>query len=192
MNIYAFGEFWRCLRNAVAGVAAILLSMLIAHPGGATACAGSKIAESAGSAMIKAAQAGSASGFSGALNKYADMNAIALFALGKHRKELPAARRAEFVSLTTSFVSRRFNDYRLKFRADRIVPMTCNGNTVRTQLIFLGNKGPQVVLWRMSGGKIADVNVQGVWLGQLLRTNFDKVLSGNPDGITALFAHLKG
>lgn len=142
--------------------------------------------------MIKAAQAGSASEFSSALKKYANMDAIAMFALGKHRKLLPAARKSEFVSLTTSFVSRKFNDYRLKFRANDIIPVNCNGSMVRTQLNFLGNKGPQPVLWRMSGNRVADVNVQGVWLGQLLRTNFEDVLSKNPNGIDALFAHMQG
>ena len=165
--------------------------MLAPAAHGAEVCAKSKIAETAGNAMIKAAKAGSAEGFSNALKKYANMDAIAMFALGRYRKDLPSSRRAEFVSLTTSFVSRRFNDYRLKFRADSIIPVSCNGDMVRTQLHFLGGKPPQPVIWRVSGNRIADVSVQGIWLGQLLRTNFDNVLSKIPSGIEALFAHIK-
>ncbi len=157
----------------------------------AATCPESKVAESAGKALIKAAQAGSAPEFSRALQTYANMNTIAVFALGKHRKLLPESRKAEFVAATTSYISRAFNDYRLKFRADTIRFLDCRGQTVKTELTFLGGRPPQPVLWRMAGRKVTDVNVQGVWLGQMLRKNYDRVLSKSPNGIEALFTHIK-
>ena len=190
-----FRVLYGVCRPLVVLVAAALVAagLTVAAAGAqAASCPQGKIAESAGNALIKAAQAGSAPQFSGALKKYANMEAIALFALGKHRKLLPAGRKPEFVSLTTSYVSRAFYDYRLKFRADSIRFLDCNGNTVKTELTFLGGKPPQQVLWRMVGNRVADVNVQGVWLAQSLRTNYGRVLSKSPDSIDALFAHIKG
>src|SRR4051794_23681021 len=84
----------------------------------AATCAQSAIVERAGNAMIQAAKSASPAAFSGALRSYADMGTIAMFALGKYRQNLPAGKRDEFVALTTDYVSRTLNDFRLKFRAE--------------------------------------------------------------------------
>ncbi|NNE24409.1 MAG: ABC transporter substrate-binding protein [Rhizobiales bacterium] len=157
----------------------------------AAECSQSAVVEKAAGALIEAARAGSAAGFAKALETYADMNAIALFAIGKHRKALPAPRQQEFVALTTKFVSRTFNDYRLKFRAQSLTVTRCNGDKIIGNLEFLGGKPPQPVTWRMNGGRIADINIQNVWLGQLLRKNFETVMAKSNGDIDALFTHMK-
>jgi hypothetical protein len=35
-----------------------------------------------------------------------------------------------------------------------------------------GARGAERVTWRISGNKVTDVNIQNVWLGQLLRDNY--------------------
>jgi ABC-type transporter MlaC component len=157
----------------------------------AATCAQSGLVERAGNAMIEAAKSGSPAAFSGALRSYADMGSIAMFALGKYRKNLPAGKQAEFVALTTDYVSRTLNDFRLKFRAESISVRDCDGETIKSVIFFLGGKGNQPVIWRVKGSKVADVNVQNVWLAQLLRTNLTGILDRNNGDFGKLFAEMK-
>lgn len=140
--------------------------------------------------MIAAAQAGSVRGFSDALQTYADMKGIAVFALGKHRKSLADARLNEFVSATTTFISRKLDGWRLKFRANAQVGLDCRGDRVVGQLEFLGGKPKQKIIWRLNGNRVMDVNVQNVWLSQLLRDHFNQIMTEAKGDIEALFAEL--
>jgi ABC-type transporter MlaC component len=148
----------------------------------AARCAQATIALKAGNAFIKAARAGSASQFAVALKTYADMRAIAVFGLGKHRKALAPGKLDEFTDAVTTMISRTFDDYRKKFRAQSIEFVDCRDSRVHTQMFFLGGKGYQPVIWRFNDSRIVDVNVQSLWLGQLLRTHIDdkmKIFGGN-------------
>jgi ABC-type transporter MlaC component len=157
----------------------------------AAGCPEEAIAQRAGSDMIAAAKAGSAQGFASALQTHADMTAITVFALGKHRKSLPNARLGELVTATTSFVSRTFEGYRLKFRAESQKITACRGDKVVGKLYFLGGKPEQSITWRFKNRRVVDVNIQGVWLSQLLRKNFDTTINEANGDINALFAALK-
>jgi phospholipid transport system substrate-binding protein len=175
---------------AVALAAGFMAPTLITQSFAAT-CSQSGLVERAGNAMIEAAKSGSPAAFSGALRSYADMGSIAMFALGKYRKNLPAGKQAEFVALTTDYVSRTLNDFRLKFRADSITVRDCDGDKIESVIFFLGGKGNQPVIWRVKGSKVADVNVQNVWLAQLLRTNLTGILDKNNGDFGKLFAEMK-
>jgi ABC-type transporter MlaC component len=175
---------------AAALAAALMAPSMIASSFAAT-CPQSDVAERAGNAMIQAAKSGSPAAFSGALRSYADMGSIAMFALGKYRKSLPAGKQAQFVALTTDYVSRTLNDFRLKFRAESISIRDCSGDTIESVIFFLGGKGNQPVMWRIKGSKVADVNVQNVWLAQLLRTNLTGILDKNNGDFDKLFAEMK-
>lgn len=129
--------------------------------------------------------------FSKVLGTYSDMKSIAMFALGKHRKSLPTNRQDEFVSLTSGFIARTFSDYRLKFKAESLTVLDCRSGIIHSKLDALGVSRTHPVLWRLTGQKIVDMNIQNLWLSQLLRTNFDSVMSKSNGQIGALFAHLK-
>jgi ABC-type transporter MlaC component len=168
-----------------------VLALAAPHLTFAATCPQSGIVERAGNAMIQAAKSGSPAAFSGALRSYADMGSIAMFALGKYRQGLPAGKRDEFVALTTDYVSRTLNDFRLKFRAESITVRDCSGDTITSVIFFLGGKGNQPVIWRVKGSRVADVNVQNVWLAQLLRTNLTGILDKNNGNFDKLFAEMK-
>jgi ABC-type transporter MlaC component len=158
----------------------------------AAACAEAAVAERAAEALMSAARSGSPNAFASALRNHADMNAITTFALGKNRSKVPSGKRGELVSATTSYIARTFNDYRLKFRAESITIKGCgSGGLVDSNMFFLGGKGNQPVEWRIKGGKVVDVNVQNVWLGQLLRTNYQDILDRNNGSVDALLRELK-
>ena len=164
----------------------LILPIAVTSPAVARTCPQAATALRAGNALIKAARAGSSAQFASALRTYADMRAIALFGLGRHRKALPQRRESEFASAVTHLISRTFNDYRRKFRAQSIDFVDCRGGHVHTQMFFLGGRGHQPVIWRFNNGRIVDVNVQSLWLGQLLRTHINdqmKAHDGNIEGV---------
>ena len=156
----------------------------------AATCAAGKTAERAGNAFVKAARSRSSSAFARALRSHADMRAISLFALGKHRRKLPKSSEREYVKLTSRYVASTLASFSKKFRASSVEAVRCRGKTVETKLNQLGGRPPQKVLFRIKGGKVSDVNVQNVWLGQVLRSNFSSIMKRGGNKISALFAHL--
>ena len=167
------------------------LVLALSMTAGTVRCPEVEIVKQAGTALMAAARAGSSSQFARALRTHADMDTITMFALGKHRNKLPSSKRRQLVSLTTSFISRTFNDYRLKFKAKSMEVEDCRRGTVRTMFKFLGVQGKQPVIWRLEGTRIVDVNVQNIWLAQLLRSEFYRVMAESSGDIDALFSHLR-
>ena len=165
--------------------------LVLSVTAGTVRCPEAEIVKQAGAALMAAARAGSPSQFAGALRTHADMDTITMFALGKHRNKLPPSKRRQLVSLTISFISRTFNDYRLKFKAKSMEVEDCRHGTVRTMFKFLGVQGKQPVIWRLEGTRIVDVNIQSIWLAQLLRSEFYRVMADNRGDFDALFSHLR-
>ncbi|NJM30421.1 MAG: ABC transporter substrate-binding protein [Rhizobiales bacterium] len=179
-------------------LSALLFSALLAM--GATsashaACEAEGFVTDAGKAFMGAARSRSAAAFSGAASRYADLNAIALFALGANRSSLPKSRQAEYVALTRAFIGKVLAKNAGRFRASGISVVSCSGSakalTVNTRL----SGGQKLVfkLYKTRGGyRVRDVSVSSVWLAQQLRTTFASVLRKNGGDIDALFNYLRG
>lgn len=155
----------------------------------ASACEGAQIADAAGAAFLSAAKQGSVAAFASALDSYADMDKITIFALGRYQNQLPANRRAEMASLTRRYVSSTLADFAAKFRGTGINAIQCRPGEVISRF-NRGARGAERVTWRISGNKVTDVHVQNVWLGQLLRDNYASVIQKGGGSIDALFHHL--
>lgn len=158
----------------------------------AHACAGASVANKAGAAFLSAARDASPQAFASALANYTDMDQITEFALGKYRTQVPPNRRRELVDLTARYVSTTLADFALKFRGIGIRAIECRSGQVVSRLEFGGGRSAKRVIWRIDGGKVTDVNVQDVWLGQLLRDNYTGIIRRGGGNINALFAHLGG
>jgi len=156
----------------------------------APSCSEAKVADAAGLAFLNAAKSASPAAFASALRSYTNMNQITNFALGKYRSQVDPDRQSELVNLTSSYVATTLADFALKFRAADIKAIECGGGMVVSRMEFLGGKPAKRVQWRISGGKVNDVNIQNVWLAQLLRDNFAGVISRGGGRIDALYAHL--
>jgi ABC-type transporter MlaC component len=117
------------------------------------------------------------------------MKRISLFALGKYRRNLPANETDEFVKLTSRYVANTLADFARKFRATAISVIECRGHKVATRLEF-GARPAKRATWRIAGGKVIDVNVQYVWLAQLLRDNFVGILKRAGGDIGVLLSHI--
>jgi ABC-type transporter MlaC component len=178
----------RCL--AAVGGAVLAVTVLMGNPAQAGSCAAADVAMQAGTAFLVAAKTRRASDFAAALASYTDMNQISLFALGKYRGSLPADRTAEFVSLTSRYVANTLADFALKFKAASIEVIDCRGDQVATRLVFGGGRAAKRATWRVAGGKVVDVNVQNVWLAQLLRDNYVGILNKSGGSMAILFSNI--
>jgi len=183
----------RALMTLAPGLGAVFLASLLlaTPPAGAATCPQMNVAIEAGNAFLAAARTEHPADFAAALAKYADMDRVALFALGKYRRALPDARRAEFVALSSRYVANTLAGFALKFRAMSIKPVECQDSLVITSLEFGGGRAAQRAIWRINGGKVVDVDVQQAWLAQLLRDNYVAILDKAGGNINALFAALR-
>lgn len=150
-------------------------------------CPAADMVSNAGSALIGAARRSSAPAFASVLTRYADVSAIAMFALGPYRGELPPAQRAEYVANTKRFVTRLLVENSGAFKSSaKLTIDSCNGSLVKTSL-----NGRSRIVWRVSGGRIADVQVSGVWLALKLRSKFTDVVRRNRGDISGLLNFLR-
>jgi phospholipid transport system substrate-binding protein len=157
----------------------------------AATCAADKFIADIGSAFMNAAQARSAAAFAGAAGRYADLHAIALFALGPYRKNLPRAREAEYVAQTKKFMGRFMAGYASKFNGDAISITSCAGYgpglLVNTKL-----STGQGLTFRLrkagSSFRVEDVSISSIWLAQTLRSKFTGVMRDNGGDVSALMS----
>src|SRR5688572_27889419 len=70
----------------------------------AASCPGENLVRSAAASFAAAKRANSAAAFSAAIGRYADANALALYALGPYRKSLPESRKAAYLSQTRAYM----------------------------------------------------------------------------------------
>lgn len=175
---------------AVAGGLMLAVWLGISNAPQVQACEGAQVANAAGAAFLAAAKKGSAKDFAQALDSYADMDKITIFALGRYRNQLEPGRRAELMTLTSRYVSTTLADFAKKFRGSAINAIRCRPGEVISR--FSRGARAERVTWRLSGDKITDVHVQNVWLGQLLRDNFATIIKRGGGSIDALFQHLGG
>jgi ABC-type transporter MlaC component len=152
----------------------------------AASCPAAPTVMRAGSAFMAAAHSGTLASFSSALAQHTDVRGAALFALGQYRSELPPARQREYLTGAQSYIARFLMQHAGPFRESRnLVIESCRGNLVETSL-----DGRSRMLWRLSGGRVKDVQVSGVWLAIELRSKFGGILRQHRGNIDALLDYL--
>lgn len=150
-------------------------------------CPGAGVVRNAAADFIGAAQRGSAAAFSSALARNADVRGTALFALGQYRKNLPPARQREYVQRAQAYMAQFLRQHSGPFRSSRDLTIeSCRGNLVETSLA-----GRSRMVWRLSGRRIGDVQVSGVWLALQLRSKFTSVIRRNGGNVDALLDFLR-
>jgi hypothetical protein len=140
-----------------------------------------------GKAFTAASRAGSATAFQSAATRFADTRSIALSALGPHRKKLPKAKEGEYVRLAQGYMGKFMSRYSNRFNATGMKVTTCNGSTVTATA-----NGGRKIMFRVSGGRLQDVNVASVWLAGQMRSSFVGYLNRNNGDINALMDYLRG
>lgn len=155
-------------------------------------CEAAGFVHSAGEAYDRAASSGSATAFANAAARYSDLRAISMFALGRYRKDLPKSREAEYLRLTRQFIGETLRDHGSGFRGSTLQITDCKksgGNVVVTARTSGGTKVIFRLARRGGGYTVQDLNMQGVWLAQQMRSTFVGTIS-RTGSIEGLFKYL--
>ena len=158
-----------------------------------TKCEAAGFVKSAGQAYDRAASAGSAAAFANAAARFSDLRSLSFFALGKHRKDLPKSREAEYLKLSRQFIGQVLKDYGSGFRGASLVITECKSSGGNLQVSARTSGGTKVIfrIARTGGGyTVKDINMRGVWLVQQMRSTFVGTITrtGSIDG---LFKYLR-
>jgi phospholipid transport system substrate-binding protein len=175
----------RVLSATVAFIVILMSSIVSSY---AVSCPAADIVGNAGSALIGAAHHSSAPAFASVLARYADVNGVAMVALGQYRSTLPRAQRAEYLANTKRYITRFLVEKSGAFKnSQKLTIDSCDGDLVKTSF-----DGRSRIVWRLSGGRIADVQVSGVWLALQLRSKFTSIIRRNHGDVSALLDFLRG
>jgi ABC-type transporter MlaC component len=149
------------------------------------ACSGEGVVKAAAASFNAAKSAGTAEAFANAVAKHADITALALSALGPYRKELPANRQSEYVARTKAYIGRFLLRHSDRIAQPNIKIDSCAGDLIKT------TAGSNKLVWRVSGGRIRDVQAGGIWLANQMRSKFvSEIRRGGHEKIDALFKFL--
>lgn len=181
------------VRRVLAALVAIALSSF-ALPGAASAssCPAESFVRRAGQAYDRAAVAGSASAFANAADQFSDLRAISFFALGKYRKDLPKSRESEYLRLTRQFIGDTLQRHGSGLTGGNLTILECTSSSGGLVVTTRSASGKKIVfrVAKAGGGfTVKDVNMQGIWLAQQMRSRFTGTISRK--GIDGLFDYLR-
>ena len=157
----------------------------------ADSCPAESFVKSAGQAYDRAATSGSASAFANAADQFSDIRSLAFFALGQYRKDLPKSRESEYLRLTRSFIGDTLKNHGSGLRGGNLEVLDCSPSGNGLEVTTRSAAGKKIVfrLAKSGGGyTVKDVNMQGIWLAQQMRSKFTGTVARS--GIDGLFAYL--
>ncbi len=136
--------------------------------------------------------------FRSILSSNSDVRSMGAFALGKYRKDLPAARKSEYYSLISGYAAKIYYGP-LKSAQIKTVDISksgpCNRDVcVDSTVIF--NSGKKIpVKWQLrqkgSGFRIKNLVVNGINIASTQRSNFVSYIRKNNGDVNALIDWLK-
>jgi len=180
-------------RGALAAiVATFLVNAGALTPAGALTEAEAFVARVADE-VLAAARASDAIRFSYLVNRYSAIDEIALFALGRYRRRLPAQHKDEYLQLARDFVTEMFTKNAGALAGEHIRIIKSVGDIVDAEIVF-ANGRTMPVKWRLiraSGSyRVFDVNVSGVWLGITMQSAFGSILGETGGDFRALIEYM--
>ena len=130
------------------------------------------------------------------LSTHANMDAVAMFALGRYRSKLPTSKSRKYKKLVKAYIAGLFVYYASDFRGRGLKIGTTRksgrSNIINSKIVFAGSSKP--VIWRVySRGnrhRVTDVNIRGVWLSIQMRQKFTQLLKRNNGDFDKLIAFL--
>lgn len=147
----------------------------------AASCPGENLVRSAAASFAAAKRANSAAAFSAAIGRYADANALALYALGPYRKNLPESRKSAYLSQTRAYMGRFMKKHSNRIVQTNLKVVSCSGGIIKT------SNGEREISWKVSGGKIRDVGSGGIWLAVQMRSKFVRIIRNGGGDIQSIF-----
>jgi ABC-type transporter MlaC component len=132
--------------------------------------------------------------FSALVNRYANVRSVGLLALGTYQQQLPPGQRDEFFRLVSGYIAAFFVYYLEDFKGINfgIDSSVEQGKTtiVESRITFDGRRDAKVN-WRITGGRVSDVKVRGIWLSLQLKKRFTDILKRTKGDFEPLFSELR-
>jgi phospholipid transport system substrate-binding protein len=130
--------------------------------------------------------------FAGLVSRYANVRGVALLALGPFQKDLPGGKREEFFRLVGNYIAAFFVYYINEFRGSDFEVKSSyeQGRSTVVESEIQGRRDADVS-WRVTGGRVSDVKVRGIWLSLQLRKRFNEILRRSGGDFEPLFAELR-
>ena len=152
-------------------------------------------------AWARGSQKAKTAAFLKLIKRYSNIRSVARSSLGPYRKQLPANKAAEYERLVEQFTARLFASYSssLAGRELEVLRSRPRGSrfVVVDSRITYDNSGRRSspVKWlvhkRGNSFRVADVNIQGVWLSLFIKSKFTSILRKSKGDFRPLFAFLK-
>ncbi len=168
---------------------ALFVAMLILQPTGASAapsCRGAAIVQAAASDFMRAGRSGSPARLRAALNRHVNMRSVMRFALGRNIRRLKGTERQRFYRQGSQYAARRLAQLARSVHGTQVKVVRCRGSRVETQLL----PGGERIVWKLRGGRIADVHFRGVSMVMLLRDHFRRMWRSAGNDAEAFLAQL--
>jgi ABC-type transporter MlaC component len=147
--------------------------------------------------MLNAHRQGTVASFKRAIQRHADVSAIADYSLGQYRAKLPASQRQAYYAGTATFMARYFADQSREYVVSKyeIGTASADGKDVSVNTkVFLMSGQSYTVVWKLTpakgGFKVADAKVMGFSLIYLQRGIFTSFLSKRNGDVAQLVAAL--
>lgn len=147
--------------------------------------------------MLNAHRQGTVASFKRAIQRHANVAAIADYSLGQYRSKLTAAQKQAYYGGTATFMARYFADQSREFTVAKyeVGEADADGKTINVQTkVFLMNGKSYTVVWKLSqrsgGYKVEDAKVMGFSLIYLQRGIFTSFLSKRNGDVAQLVTAL--
>lgn len=169
----------------------LALVLFIATAGSAPAakavdCPAEGLVQDAADAFAKASRRHSANAFASSAARFTDMRALALFALGPYRSQLPAGMEGKYVGLAKIFMGRFMAQNAGRIGDSTLTIVSCSPQYVSARM------GSNSISFKLAGSRITDVTVSGVSIAHAMREKFVGIISNNGGDVKALIRYLQG
>ena len=130
-----------------------------------------------------------------------DINGLAFYTLGKHRKSLDDNQKNEFVKIFNQYFLKSFSNRLIEYKDAKIVVISEDIKnekyTIVKSKLLATSKRPEVSIdWRVytidpNKPLIRDLIIEGLSLARTQREEFNSIIVNNKGDVNALFSNLK-
>ncbi len=152
----------------------------------AQACSGKGRVQRAAHDLMVAGRSGSPAAIRRALYRHVDMRRVMTFALGRYIRRLKGPARERYFRQAASYAARQLANLARYVHGNAVKVERCTRGRVVTRLMPQGER----IIWKLRRGRIVDVNFRGIWVAQLLRSRFRRMLAESNHDVQAFIARL--
>ena len=130
-----------------------------------------------------------------------DINGLALYTLGKHRKNLNDQQKSDFIKIFNLYFLKSFSNRLVEYKDAKIVVISEDIKnekyTIVKSKLLATSKRPEVAIdWRVYTNDpnkplIRDLIIEGLSLARTQKEEFNSIIVNNNGDVNALFSNLK-